>query len=167
MANAGNNRVSATMSQQDLTDVKSALDLISSKLPFLIGLNESERKHLPKINRDNKLFVEDALMVGKLNPTLLPSFVDIVELQKDLDLYRQLSEIILPLSELFSSVRDTQMQAGSEAYSASLAIYRMTTMAAKAGVPGISAAYEKLSVRFENQGNSDTTDTETPPVPEE
>jgi len=69
---------------------------------------------------------------------------------------------------LYNKVRDTQMLAGSEAYSSSLMIYRMFKSAADTGVPGTQAIYNGLKERFaHNQSNKEEQQTDIPEEPTE
>lgn len=158
MSNLGNNRVSANLTPEDFNAVKQAIQEIGYRMPFLIGLTLEERKKLAKINRSNKLFVADAVDVARENPTVLPYYLTVEELEKDFSLFQQLNEILLPLEQLYEKVRDTQILAGSEAYQTSLVLYKLTRVAAEAGLPGMDTAHAKLKVRFDGQGPQGNTD---------
>ncbi|GAA0537707.1 hypothetical protein [Chitinophaga japonensis] len=156
------NRVSATITAEDLQAVRQSITAITEKLPFLTGLTDDEKKRLPKIDGSNKTFVEDALQAIKTNSTLVPSFVNPEEMSKDLALFMQLDEIHLLLQELTEKVRSTQTVAGSEAYSSALMSYRLFQAAAQAGVPGAASIFNHLRQRFSGQGRSQTAPESTP-----
>lgn len=158
MSNLGNNRINARLTPEDLAAIKQAIQEINARMPFLLGLTLEERRKLAKINRSNKLFVEDAIEVARENPNVLPHYLTVEELEKDYELFEQLDDILLPLEQLFERVRDTQMLAGSEAYQTSLVLYKLTRVAADAGLPGMDTAYAKLRVRFDGQGPQGSTD---------
>lgn len=164
MANIQNNRISATLSAQDIHDILAAVQVIESKLPFIVGLTAEERKTMLKINRQNKLFVDDALQACINNSQLLPTYVSVTEMQKDYDLYRSLEQVLQPLAQLYEKVRDTQTLAGSEAYSSALTVYKLFQMAAAVGMPGMDTIVAQLSERFAGQGNTTTNEEETPPA---
>lgn len=162
MSNILNNRISAAISAQDKAEIKQAIALIESKLPFLLGLTADERKVLPKINRQNKLFVDETIQACADNGAILPAFIKVDEMRKDFDLFVDLGDIALPLSQLYEKVRDTQMLAGSESFSTSLAVYKMFQLAAASGMPGMDTVADKLAERFSGQG----TPSEEQPVEE-
>jgi hypothetical protein len=146
------NTISQTISQQDLNDIKTAIQAIQTKLPFLLGLSEEERKSLLKINNSNKTFSED---VAKELPALikdLPPRINLPELQKDLALFEQLDQLRSTLEDIVGRITDTQIVAGNEAYIASLDAYRSIANNAKSSVAGAQTAYDKLKTRFEKQG---------------
>lgn len=152
MANIVNQRLSAVVSDADLAEVKMYLAKINSLLPFLTGLTVGERVELPKISVANKNFVEDVVTVASNNPHLVPNFISASEMKKDLVLFKQLDDILTEVNQLQEKLRDTQMLAGSEAYSSALMTYKMIGMGADAGVPGADSLYDQLKQRFAGQG---------------
>jgi len=160
MANENNNRISATLTQQDIDDIKHHVQQIESKLPFLVGLTTAERQRLPKIHRSNKIFVDDALRTAEENQSVIPDYVDIAELRKDLELYESLSKVLLPIQQLTEKLRDTQILAGSESYTSALVIYNMFQMAAKMGLPGMDTVVAQLAERFQMTASSSTKEEE-------
>lgn len=161
MANVQNNRISASITAEQMQTVKTALKTIYQQLPFLIGLTVEERQALPKINIANKSFVEDCLAAMSNNPDMLPAYISTSEVDRDFSLFRQLDELVLIVGQLSEQLRDTQMLAGSEAYSQALISYRLFEAAARAGMPGADTVYDTLRERFEGHG-SKTTQAQTP-----
>lgn len=147
------NRLNATISQTDLSTIKSKLAEINNLLPFLIGLKPEEKQALPKINEANKIFVEDAIQAVENNPEVLPTYLKPADIKIDLELYQQLDELRGIIEQLYQKIIDTQTLAGSEAYVSSLTAYRLFDSAANAGLPGIQAVYDNLKNRFSVQGN--------------
>jgi hypothetical protein len=159
MSNLSNNRLNITATTTQLTAVKTALQAVTTNLPFLIGLTTEERIALPAINVSNKAFTEDAINAAVNNPLLIPSYVSIPSMQNDLTLFTQLDEVILLVKQLLEKLEDTQLLAGSEAYVGGLSTYKLIASAADAGVPGADAVYNQLKTRFAGQGNSQTPPT--------
>lgn len=167
MTNLFNNRLSVTLTDADLQSALALIQQLDSNLPFLIGLTDQERMVLPKINRSNKLFVDDALQAMRSNAFLMPMYIDQTELEKDLVLFEQLSEIEQLLTRLLTKVSHTRTLAGSEAFSASLMFYRMAKAAAQSGLPGAEAVADRLGRRFVRAGaaasaESDGSGSESP-----
>jgi hypothetical protein len=154
MANLTNNRINTTATAAQITAVKTALQTITTNLPFLVGLTTDERIALPSINVSNKAFTEDAISAGLNNPTLIPSYVSVGSMQNDMLLFTQLDEIIMMTKQLLEKMEDTQLLAGSEAYTSALTLYKLFGSAADAGVPGTDAIVSQLKQRFANQGGS-------------
>ncbi|EDP95695.1 hypothetical protein U8527_06600 [Kordia algicida OT-1] len=158
MSNISNNRLSITLTEETITEIKTKIEELSTLMPFLIGLTPSERMSLPKISRSNKLFVDDAITSMENTPEVLPSYLNPLEVKKDYVLYQQLSTLSLLVDELAEKINDTRILAGSEAYASSLMAYRMYKAATDSGIPGVETTYQRLQQRFANQGPSNTNE---------
>jgi hypothetical protein len=156
MSNLSNNRLNITATAVQLTAVKTALQAVTTNLPFLIGLTTEERIALPAINVSNKAFTEDAINAAVNNASLIPSYVSVASMQNDLTLFTQLDEVILLVKQLLEKLEDTQLLAGSEAYIGGLSTYKLIASAADAGVPGADAIFSQLKQRFAGQGGTGT-----------
>jgi hypothetical protein len=154
MANLTNNRLNITATAAQITAVKAAIQTINTNLPFLIGLTVEERVALPAINVNNKAFTEDAINAGVNNPSLVPTYVSVANMQTDMLLFNQLDEIKGLVNQLLERIEDTQLLAGSESYVSGLALYKLFTAAADAGVPGADAIVALLKTRFAGQGGA-------------
>jgi hypothetical protein len=157
MANILANRVSATLSPEQISEVKTALQKIRETLPFLVGLTKDERKSMAKINTVNRSFTESAIAAITNNPDIFPNYLNVKEIRADLTLFDQLDEIVKLSNQINESLRDTQIIAGSEAYISALAGYKFVAAAAKGGVVGAKTVYDDLKKRFEGQGNFGVT----------
>ncbi|MGQ7945949.1 hypothetical protein [Flavobacterium sp. WC2509] len=152
MANLTNNRINTAATTAQITAVKTALQTIATNLPFLVGLTTEERIALPAINVTNKAFTEDAINAGVNNAALIPSYVSVTNMQSDLLLFSQLDEIIGVTKQLLEKLEDTQLLAGSEAYTSALTLYKLFGSASEAGVAGSDAIVTQLKQRFAGQG---------------
>ena len=164
MANITNNRISAVLTEEQIAAIKAHLAGIATEMPFLLGLTAEERIRLPKIDVANRNFVKDALTALRNNPGLLPDFINVAEMEKDLILFEQLDELLLLANGWVERLRDTQILAGSEAYSSALFAYRIFQIGADAGLPGADTIFDLLKERFAGQGSSGNNTT-PPPQP--
>ncbi|MBP6825432.1 MAG: hypothetical protein KA165_02635 [Saprospiraceae bacterium] len=161
MANILANRVSATLTPEQIAETKAALLKVRETLPFLVGLTKDERKSLAKISTVNRSFTESAIAAISSNPDIFPLYLDVKEIRTDLTLYDQLDEIVKLSNQVTESLRDTQIIAGSEAYVSALTGYKFIAAAAKGGVQGAKSVYDDLKKRFEGQGGG-AVNSETP-----
>lgn len=159
MQNISNNRVSYVLSDEKKQRISDLFNQLEAELEFTVGLNNTERQRLPKINKGNKLFVQDSVMATDNGDSVLPAYVKTEEVAKDLNLYEDLDPFLLKSESIFYKLRDTQMLAGSEAYTTALVIYKMYKTAADAGIPGAQAVYNSLRERFMHQSNTDDAET--------
>ncbi len=152
MSNTTINRVNATLTPEAVQTVKNAIAGIQQALPFLVGLTPNERVTLPKVSVSNKVFTEDAIRAAVNNPDLLPPFVKPLDMQADLDLYHALAELVLLVQQTAEKLSDTQLLAGSEAYTSALTIYKIFGAAATSGIAGSKTLHDQLKQRFSGMG---------------
>lgn len=159
------NRISATLSAADKTTILTKITEIRALLPFMINLTPAERQELPKLGDKTLAFDEKCKTYMAQNPTLVPGFVNVTEVDKDRALRLPLNDVLRELTALCEAVGDTTLLAGSEIYMADLAFYQNVRQAAKRGVVGSNSIYDELRERFPG-GNGGTPATPpTPPTP--
>ena len=144
------NRISIELSSDLVEQVKGLIDQIEEKLPFLISLTSDERNSFPKLNRENELFVEETIRAAESHKEVLPSYIHTDEMAKDLELFQQLSRVMIRLNHVHSKVKDTMHIAGAEALATALVTNNMFQIAAKMGVDGMESVSAKLSELFDS-----------------
>jgi hypothetical protein len=154
------NKISAVISEQDMTTIISHAEDTKKKLPFLLDLSPEEKQELPKMRDRNVSWVHKVLEYAQANPSLVPGYVDLKEWAKDVKLAEDLLKLYRPLAQLVSQLDDSLTLAGSEAMMASLAFYNNLKGAAKAGVPGTKPMLEDLSSRFPGRPKNARKETE-------
>ena len=80
------------MSEEEFEEIRAALNVLVSKMPFLIGLTPDERMSLVKLG-DNIEFVTDCQTVVKSFGQILPPSFDNEEFMKDSGLFKFLHQI--------------------------------------------------------------------------
>jgi hypothetical protein len=142
------NKVSITVAATAIANINTALSTIEKNLPALINLTIDERKALPKMGDKTLAFVGKALDYAKQNPSLVPTFLNVAEFEKDVIAVNTLNSILKPMLQLTEKLDDTTLLAGSEAYTAALVFYTAIKAAEKAGVPGVKSINDDLQARF-------------------
>jgi len=150
---ATENRISQTMTEPDQAALTAALKTIKTVLkPYLLTISTAERQQLPKMSERSVPFVRKVLDYTESHGEFAPSYLDPVELKKDVNLFDSLTRVSQGLAEVLDELTDTTMVAGSEAFVASLAYYNSVKQGAKQNVPNARAVFDDLKVRFENNG---------------
>jgi hypothetical protein len=144
--------ISATLSDQKLADIKTAIATIEANMPFLISLTPDERRKRFKMGDKSLAFVRNSVSVTQNNPEILPGNFDSAEFEKDYRLSAALTEILGLLNQLSEQVDDTLMAVGSESMASSLLVYDYVKTAAKHS-PGLKSVVEQLGERFKAIGN--------------
>ena len=145
------NYVSAVLKPEDRDRVLSLLGEVEKILSFGIKLSPEVRKSMPRVDDGRLPFVEKCLQYGKQEPRIVPPFTDMVELAKDVELYKALMQIERRLNSLTEMVSDTSTAAGCDAYVASLSIYKSAKGAVKMGVTGSESIANDLKTQFESK----------------
>ncbi|MBW4630984.1 MAG: hypothetical protein KME30_03490 [Iphinoe sp. HA4291-MV1] len=139
--------INATLSPEDIQQIKAAIQTIQQKLPFLINLSTEERRKLFKMGDKSLAFVNNSLTAAQSNPDILPATFDLQEFVRDYQLAATLTELLIALRQLNEQVDDTLLAVGSEAMSSSLTVYEYVKTAAKK-TPGLKSLAEQLGERF-------------------
>jgi hypothetical protein len=143
--------ISASLSAQDMADIKQALQLINQKMPFLVQLTKAEEDALYKMGPKSIDFVNDCKLVAENYKEILPANFNQDEFMKDAALAAQLNEINMLVNTLAEKVQDTSRAVGAEAMKVSLLVYDYAKTAEKTN-PGLKSVVEQLKQRFKMQG---------------
>lgn len=157
---ANENQLSHELNAQDLKEILNALQLIQTKLGFLVNLTPEERQAYPKMGDKTVAFVGKALEYAKDNQEFVPNYMDMQEFEKDMNLLGQLQKILRPIRKLEEGLSDTIMLAGSESYTAARVFYNSVKNARELNVTGVDTIYQDLQERFPGRGPSKVVSTE-------
>jgi hypothetical protein len=139
--------IAATLSPQDIQEIKAALQTVQKKLPFLITLSTEERRKLVKMGDKSLAFVNNSVTAAQSNREILPATFEVEELVRDYQLATALTEVLISMQQLTEQVDDTLMAVGSEAMTSSLTVYDYVKTASKK-TPGLKTVAEQLGERF-------------------
>ncbi len=154
MGNITENKLNTVITAADIAIINASIAAINSKLPAG-SLTDEQRMNLKSINVDNKIFVEDAITEMTVNGAgIMPAFLNAAHLQNDIMLYDQLDAIESGINTLLQRIADLKRIAGDEAYTGGLTVYKLFESANNAGLNQAKQPYEKLSTRFNAQGNA-------------
>ena len=138
---------SASLTEQDIQEIKAALHLLQEKLPFLIHLTADERRKMVKMGDKSHAFVTNSLTAAQTNQEILPSNFDLEAYLQNHQLSIALGEIHISLKQLVEKVDDTLVAVRSDVMLSSLTVYEYVKTAAKR-TPGLKSIAEQLSLRF-------------------
>ncbi|MEH2070499.1 MAG: hypothetical protein V7K47_20455 [Nostoc sp.] len=139
--------ITASLSPQDIQEIKAALHKVQQKLPFLVTLSPEERRKLVKMGDKSLAFVNNSVTAAQSNREILPATFDVEELVQDYQLAAALTELLISIQQLSEQVDDTLMAVGSEAMTSSLTVYDYVKTASKK-TPGLKTVAEQLGERF-------------------
>ncbi|BAY62955.1 hypothetical protein NIES22_30310 [Calothrix brevissima NIES-22] len=139
--------ITATVSPEDIQEIKAALQTIQKKLPFLVTLSTEERRKLYKMGDKSFAFVNNSVSAAQSNREILPASFNVEEFVQDYQLATTLTELLTSMRQLTEQVDDTLLAVGSEAMTSSLTVYDYVKTAAKK-TPGLKTLAEQLGERF-------------------
>ncbi len=143
------NLVSLNITEADLTEIKAAINVLTTKLlPHLKTLSPEDRMELPKMGNKTISFVQKTIEHCEENPELVPNFMDVAELTTDFQSVEALRVMYQPLLRVTEGLSDTIILAGSEAFSGALMFYNSIKNAMKSKIQKAEGIYKDLSARF-------------------
>ena len=147
------NAVDQIISDTDLIAIKKKINDARTLMPFLLSLSNKQRSAKYKLSSKRHDFVALTATACKVEPTIVPLWVNAQRLNNDLTLNNQLYGIETMLQSLLNDVKDTRMQAGSEALKAASDVY-VNVLNAKDRLPGFHAIYDQLKDSFPGRGKN-------------
>ena len=161
MSNLSENKINLVLSAADVATITTSIQTITSKIPANITLTNEQRLSYNAINVANKIFVEDCLVVATQNGAgIMPAFVNLTNLQNDLNVFNQLDQIESSLNNLLQKIADAKRIAGHEAFAQANVVYKAFKMANENGIPNAKAPYDRLKARYEVQGVGKNSSTQ-------
>jgi hypothetical protein len=150
--------ISATLSAADLTAIKTALNTIKAKLPFLINLTEEERMSMTKMGDKSLAFVTKVNEYVVAYPQYRPPYADYNEFIKDFKLVTELTNLLQIIGPLYDALNHTTMALGSECMEYSGEVYSMVGNASRTNMAGASDIYRDLKERYPRTGGGRPAD---------
>ena len=151
MIDLTSNRISALLSAEDFAATKTELQKVSQFLSFLVKLTPEETEAMYNMSDADKTFVRNCLTEMSGASDLMPSYLKVEEVGKDLACGDQLLELENTLNELLTNVRRNRMLAYYEAYTGASVFYHLTGAAAKSGSGPAKAMYERMKTYHVNK----------------
>jgi hypothetical protein len=155
------NRISEILAPEVLQTAAADIESLQSGLgKQLVSLGTTDRRSLPHLSDTNEAFLLKALAYARSNPEFLPSYIDVDEFQKDVDVVMNLRPLRRSLRQFLQMMDDTSDLAGSEALMVALLFYAAVKAAAKAGVANAVTIAADMGTQFAAQSRPRKT---TPP----
>ena len=117
------NKVSAALAAQALTNILAAYATIKTNLPFLISLSDDDRAHLPHIGDKSAEVLNQTLLFVAQFPEAIPATFSIPELQKDGALFTPFETVVMASAESNQLISDTDLALRSDLLLAILDVY--------------------------------------------
>ena len=143
---ANDNRISVTITDQQVADILTSLAALETALPFLLNREPGDKTVL--LGEKSVGFDEKCAAYMRSNPEFIPSYLVDHEVTKDRVARAQFLKFLPQLRQLAAKANDTFDVIGNELMLADLAYYNNTGDAAKRGRPDAQSIHDDLATRY-------------------
>jgi len=106
--------INETLLPEDKTAIKTGIDAVKAKLPFMVNLTPEERHKLRKLGANRMSYASDANLAANSNQKALPASLDLNAYNGKVKLMDDLKEVYAWLTPLYEGVESTLMAVGAE-----------------------------------------------------
>jgi hypothetical protein len=143
---ANDNRISVTITDQQVADIVTHIAALETALPFLLNREPDDISVL--LGEKSVGFDEKCGAYMNSNPDYIPSYIDTQEVNKDRAARAQFLKFLPRLRLLVDKANDTFDIIGNELMLADLAYYSNTGDAAKRGRSDAQTIHDDLATRY-------------------
>jgi len=127
------NLVSAALAAQAVTNITTAVATIRTNLPFLLNLNDAQRKSLRNTTEASQGIAQATINFVVQHSEALPGTFNLVEFNKDAALLAPFQQVASLIASLNTDTDDTLRALHSDIYSETLDVYAYAKTANRAG----------------------------------
>lgn len=127
------NLVSNALTAEAVTAITGAVATIRTNLPFLLNLNNAQRKSFQNITESSQGIVQATINFVAQHPEALPGTFNVVEFNKDAALFAPLQQVASLIASLNTDTQDTNRALHSDLYGETLDVYASAKVANRAG----------------------------------
>ncbi len=154
-----NNFLNGNLPPATVQRIKAVLAQCGTDMPFMISLTPTERQTIPSVSDGRLPYVLKLVDVARQHRVKIGMSVeDFDDLQRQAQLFEDLTEILYLIEDLRNGVRDTRMQVGAILYRLCRAGHAQMEIAYSKGKPGLEAMLDNLNKLFANQGGTGSSD---------
>ena len=153
------NLISIEFTPAELDTISLALNSISDVLAGkVINLTPEERHRYARVSYEMLPWVQKCYGYMKTEPTLVPGYIDMPELDKDFKARTDIEPNYTTLRSIFESMDDTMLLIGNDIYKNCIAFYKAVKAASSSNVPGSTSIYQDLAQQFPGRPKKKTED---------
>ena len=146
------NRISLSVSAEQLAAISAAIDTLETQLAGLIELSVDDRRKLVKMGDKSEAFCRQTLIVLDQNRQMIPPSLDLARAEDDLRTLDQLRPVFARLRQLVGRADDSEMAIGSDILSTALDGYALAKVFGKGS--GLDTLREAMSARVSHKGKN-------------
>lgn len=151
------NRLSAEITPEAMTAILDHVKGIETQLGgFAVSLSTKEKRTMNGVGVKTQEFMDKVLEYAEKNPDLVPSYIDLAELRRDIELTRNLWALQKHILPILGRVNDTMAVSGDDAYAVSRLFYHHIKTVANANLPGAATIAKELGELFRRPRSKST-----------
>jgi hypothetical protein len=108
------NRISAEVATETVNKALACIADLKGLMPFLVVANKNDRTNRQNMGQSGLSYGKTALKIAKANPETMKVSFDVVEFEKDVNLFEAVSTIEAGMMSLCQSLNDTKVLIGQE-----------------------------------------------------
>ena len=144
-----------------ITGIRTAKDAI----PFLLATTAKENKDAFSLGPEWLPYTQEFISRGTGKPTLLPSHVDMVEVQKSMTIYNDMNDVENALTDFLGRIKATKIKAGSQVLASAIDTQKHLEIQAKRNVADAREFFESLKTLSAAKHAPKPTTPTTDPTP--
>ena len=149
------NLASISFTTEELDKIKLAIKDIDTVLEGkAINLTPDERQRFARVSYEMLPWVQKCYGYMKTEPTLVPAYIDMTELDKDFKVRTDIDPNYTSLRSTFEKLDDLMLLLGHDIYNNCIAFYKAVKAASQANVPGSTSIYQDLAQQFPGRPKS-------------
>jgi len=143
------NLISISFTPVELAALDAALTSMETTFAGkVINLDHEENQRFGKLGPETENWVGKVRTYMGTNPTIVPAFLSVTDLDADLAARAALRARFNRLQSLFESADDTMRLIGADIWNASLSVYNNVKYLSRQNVPGTTSIYDDLKQQF-------------------
>jgi hypothetical protein len=127
------NLVSAALTAQAITNITTAIATIRTNLPFLVNLDDTQRKSLQNVTEASQGIVLASINFVAQHPEAIPASYSLTEFNKDAALLSPFQQVASLIASLNTDTDETLRALHSDLYGETLDIYAFAKAANRTG----------------------------------
>lgn len=149
------NLVSIEFTTLELDKIKLAIKDIDTVLAGkAINLTPEERHRYSRVSYEMLPWVQKCFGYMHTEPTLVPGYIDMPELEKDFKARTDIDPNFTSLRSTFEKLDDLMLLIGHDIYNNCIAFYKAVKAASVSNVPGSTSIYQDLAQQFPGRPKS-------------
>jgi|GEM_PF-617053 hypothetical protein len=138
----------------ELLAINQHLSSVKNMIPTKVKLSSLERRSLFKLHLKRKDFVKSALLHMRKSPSTVPSYIDLIACNNQMQLFEQYTELLEEVDKLKKQLEDARLLLGNDIMKQTRSYFQHAKNGATAGQLQFEQIYQSLKPYYAVGRNS-------------